>query len=80
MHTTAHVRGLIQTPIFLKTPTSSPERDTNQALAKEVIKIQSTRDWALSENGYGRIGGWGGESNREIVSCRACVRARGSDA
>ena len=21
------------------------------------------------------IGGWGGESNREIVSCRACVRA-----
>ncbi len=22
----------------------------------------------------------GGESNREIVSCRACVRARGSDA
>ena len=22
------------------------------------------------------IGGWGGESNREIVSCRACVRAQ----
>ena len=23
------------------------------------------------------VGGWGGESNREIVSFRACVRARG---
>jgi len=28
----------------------------------------------------GDIGDWGGESNREVVSCRACVRARGSDA
>ena len=26
------------------------------------------------------IGGWGGGTNREIVSCRACVRARGFNA
>ena len=30
---------------------------------------------AFRIGGVAKIGGWGGESNREIVSCRACVRA-----
>ena len=30
---------------------------------------------ALSQDTQKDIGGWGAELNREIVSCRACVRA-----
>ena len=43
--------------------------------------LTELRNFALvTQTSEANVGGWGGESNREIVSCRACVRACGSDA